>query len=103
MIKIFSEFEPYTKIVKSITIITLSGTFLLIINYWLTATVLLILIAGQVFSFHIIFKGRLKSTLNFYTLIEFESRKKMFQYMMNNLRGRDVIQSFDRTSEFCRE
>lgn len=83
--------------------ISLSGSILLIINYWLTSAVLLILVAGQVVTFNIIFKGRIKSTLNFYTLVEFESRKKMFQHMINNLRGRDVIQSFNRTSEFCQE
>lgn len=84
-------------------VISLAGVFLLIINYWLTSAVLLILVAGQIFSFQIIFKGRLKSTLNYYTMVEFESRRSMFQHMINNLRGRDVIQSFDRTSEFCRE
>lgn len=84
-------------------VIAISGSFLVLINYWLTTAVLLILIAGQIFSFHIIFKGRLKATLNYYTMVEYLSRKKMFQQMINNLRGRDVIQSFERTSEFCRE
>lgn len=102
-VHVLTEFTPYTKIIKSILVMSLSGVFLLIINYWLTSVVILILLAGQIFSFHIIFKGRLKSTLNYYTMVEFESRKKMFQHMINNLRGRDVIQSFDRTSEFCRE
>lgn len=99
----YSLLVPYTKIIKSIIVLSIAGIFLVLFNYWLTTSVLIILVAGQIFSFHIVFKGRLKSTLNYYTLVEYESRKKMFQLMINNIRGRDVIQSFERTSEFCRE
>lgn len=49
------------------------------------------------------FQGKLQATLNYYTLVEYESKKKMLKTMSNNFRGRDVIQSFDRTSEFCKE
>lgn len=98
-----SDFETFVKMIQSIILITISLSLLVVFNYWLTSCVLLILIGGQIFSFHIIFKGRLEATLSHYTMIEIDSRKKLFQRMINNLRGRDVIQSFDRTSEFSRE
>lgn len=99
----FTELEVHIKIVQPLIIISTGLLFLFAINYWLTSAVLLILIAGQVFTFNIIFQGKIQSTLNFYSLVEYESRKRMFQLMTNNFRGRDVIQSYDRTSEFCKE
>lgn len=99
----FTELEVHIKIVQPLIIISTGLLFLFAINYWLTSAVLLILIAGQVFTFNIIFQGKIQSTLNFYSLVEYESRKRMFQLMSNNFRGRDVIQSYDRTSEFCKE
>lgn len=98
-----TELEVHIKIVQPLIIISTALLFLLVINYWLTSGILVILIAGQIFSFKIIFQGKIQSTLNFYSLVEYESRKRMYQLMTNNFRGRDVIQSYDRTSEFCKE
>ncbi|XP_070489977.1 ATP-binding cassette sub-family C member 12-like isoform X2 [Chironomus tepperi] len=95
--------QPYTKLIESIIMITLGGLILLLCNFWLTSAVILILIIGQVVSAHYIFEKRLRPTLNYYTLVEYESRKKMLALIINNLRGRDVIQSFEKTSEFCRD
>lgn len=94
---------PYKKIIESSCIIGLSVIFLVFCNFWLTSGVILILVIGQVFSAHYLFKNRLRSTLNYYTLAEYETRKKILSLLINNLRGRDVIQSFDKTSEFNRE
>ena len=95
--------QPYTKLIESLIMITLGGLILLLCNFWLTSAVILILFFGQVVSSHYIFERRLRPTLNYYTLVEYESRKKMLALIINNLRGRDVIQSFEKTSEFCRE
>lgn len=98
-----TELEVYIKIVQPIIIISTSFIFIVLVNYWLTSGIILILIVGQIFSFKIVFQGKIQATLNYYTLVEYESRKKMMKFMSNNFRGRDVIQSFDRTSEFCKE
>ena len=99
----FAVAQPYTKLIESIIMITLGGVILILCNFWLTSAVIIILIFGQVISAHYIFEKRLRPTLNYYTLVEYESRKKMLALIINNLRGRDVIQSFEKTSEFCRE
>lgn len=99
----FTVAQPYTKLIESIIMITLGGLILVMCNFWLTSAVILILVCGQVISAHYIFEKRLRPTLNYYTLVEYESRKKILSLIINNLRGRDVIQSFEKTSEFCRE
>jgi ABC-type multidrug transport system fused ATPase/permease subunit len=98
-----NEFAPYLIMIKSGMIIIISTVLLVLINYWITIAIFLILVSGQIFSIHHIFKNRIKLTLKYFYLVEYESRKRMFSYVINNLRGRSVVQSFDRVSEFCVE
>jgi predicted Co/Zn/Cd cation transporter (cation efflux family) len=95
--------QPYKKLIEAAMTVFFSGLLLLLCNYWLTSAVVAILACGQAISTHYIFKRRLTPTMNYYTVIEYESRKKIMSLLINNLRGRDVIQSFEKTSEFCRE
>lgn len=88
---------------ESSILLALSSFVLILCNFWLTSCVILILSIGQIFTFSFIFKNRITYTLHFYTTVEYESRKKLLTVLINNLRGRDVIQSFERVSEFCRE
>lgn len=98
-----NEFAPYLVMIKSGIIIIISTILLIFINYWITICVFLILVGGQAFSIHYIFKKRIKLTLKYYYLVEYESKKRLFSYATNNLRGRSVVQSFDKVSEFCAE
>lgn len=98
-----SEFTPYLVMIKSLSIIVVSTLLAILINYWITIAVAFILITGQAFSIHYILKNRIKLSLKYFYLVEYESKKKLFSYVINNLKGRAVIQAFDRTREFCAE
>ncbi|KAG5671790.1 hypothetical protein PVAND_001966 [Polypedilum vanderplanki] len=102
-ITFYTLIQPYKKMIEAAMTVFFCGFLLLLCNFWLTSAVIAILACGQAISTHYIFKHRLTPTMNYYTVIEFESRKKILALLINNLRGRDVIQSFERTSEFCRD
>lgn len=95
--------ELLPKMKESTIIVILSSVVLILCNFWLVSCIFIILAIGQFLTFSFVFKNKLVESLQYYTHIEYETRKKMMAFLVNNLRGRDVIQSFERVSEFCRE
>lgn len=88
-------------ITKAASIIFLSFIILIVTNYWITLAVLLILTVGQILTLNFIFAKRIRFSLQYFSMVEQESKKKMLKYLINNLRGRSVV--YDRVSELCYE